>query len=72
MVFRRSNEVDQLAELSLEGSLKEEFHQVDIVFLAPEVLFEEVIDGSFKHESVVDSNVTNVGLDRYMSPRTQR
>lgn len=71
VVFRRGNEIDQLAELSLKGSLKEEFHQVDIVFLAPEVLLEEIIDGGFKHESVVDSNVTDVGLESFMSPLTQ-
>lgn len=40
----------------------EEFEQVDVVFLLPEVLLEEVVDRSLEHECVVDGNVADVFL----------
>lgn len=40
----------------------EEFEQVDVVFLLPEVLLEEVVDGSLEHERIVDGNVADVFL----------
>jgi hypothetical protein len=40
----------------------EEFEQVDVVFLLPEVLLEEVVDGRLEHERIVDGNVADVFL----------
>ena len=42
--------------------LMEKFNQVNIVLLLTEVLLEEVIDGSFKHERIVDSDVSDAFL----------
>ena len=40
----------------------EKFNQVNIVLLLTEVLLEEVVDGSFKHERIVDSDVSDAFL----------
>lgn len=43
--------------------LVEEFHQVDVVLLLTEMLLQEVVDGGFEHERVIDSDVTNRFLE---------
>ena len=40
----------------------EELDEVDVVLLLAEVLLEEVVDGSFEHERVVDGDVSDVFL----------
>jgi len=40
----------------------EKFNQVNIVLLLTEVLLEEVVDGSFEHERVVDGDVSDAFL----------
>jgi hypothetical protein len=52
-----------LTNLCLERSLVEELNKVDIVFLLSEMLLEEVVDGRFNHESIVDGDVSDFWLD---------
>ena len=42
--------------------LEEKLEQVDVVWLLSEVLLEQVVNGGLEHESVVNCNVTDVGL----------
>lgn len=49
----------------------EEFEQVDVVFLLPEVLLEEVVDRRLEHERIVDSNVADVFLPARVSVRSE-
>jgi hypothetical protein len=39
----------------------EEFKEVDIIFLAPEVLLEKEINSRFEEEGVVDGDVADLG-----------
>lgn len=44
----------------------EQFNQVDIVFLLSEMFLEEVVNGRFNHECVVDCNVSHFWLNRQL------
>jgi hypothetical protein len=45
------------------ADLVEELNQVHVVFLLPEVFLEEMVDGCFEHEGVVDRDVADSGLE---------
>jgi hypothetical protein len=40
----------------------EQFDEIDIIFLLPEMLLEQVVDGRFNHESIVDGDVSDFWL----------
>jgi hypothetical protein len=48
--------------------LKEELEKVDVVWLLSEVLLQEVVDSSLEHESVIDSDVADIGLSSANNP----
>lgn len=62
MILRGSNEVDELSHLSLIRRFVEQFYQVYIIRLAPEMHFEEVVDGGLQHERIVDCYQTNMWI----------
>lgn len=58
-VFGGSDEVNELAELGLEGDVVEEFEEHAVIRFGAEVLLEQKVDGGFQHEGVVDGNVAD-------------
>lgn len=56
VVFRRGEQVAQLADFGLEGGGVEEFEELGVVGVGVEVLFKEDVDGGFEHEGVVDGD----------------
>lgn len=62
VVLRGSDEIQELAELSLVGGLVEELDQVNVVGILSEMLLEEEVDGRLENEGVVDSNVVDTLL----------
>ena len=61
VVLGRGEQVAGLAQFRLEGDFVEELEKVGVAVLAPEVLFEEVVDGAFEHEGVVDGDHADFG-----------
>ena len=37
----------------------EQFKEVDIIFFRSEMLLEQIVNGSFKHERIVDGDIAN-------------
>lgn len=56
------DEIDKLSQLRLKGDIVEEFEKIAVVRILPEVLLEQIVNGSLEHERVVDGNVSD-GLD---------
>lgn len=55
-LFRRSNKIDQLSDLSLSCRLEEKFEEIDIARVLLEVQLYQAVDGGADHKSIVDRN----------------
>jgi hypothetical protein len=61
VVFGRGQQVASLAELGLESDFVEQLHQVDVVLVLAEVLFEQDVDGALEHKGVIDGDHADRG-----------
>jgi hypothetical protein len=56
VIFRGSNQVDELSHFRLISRLVEELEEVDIIALLSKVTLDEVVNRRLEHERVVDSD----------------
>jgi len=62
VVLRGGDQIAQLTQLGLPGSLVEELDDVDIRRVGAEALLQNHVDGRFKHEGIVDGDQTDTLL----------
>ena len=58
-IFGCSDQVNELAHFRFEGSFQEEFQEVNITWVGAKMDFEQVVNGGFEHERVVDGIIAD-------------
>ena len=60
MIFWGGQKIDELTKLRLEGHLVKKLQDINVKGVLSKMLLEQNVYGRFKHEAIVDSNVSNL------------
>lgn len=61
-IFRRGEEVAELADFGLESDAVEQLDHIGVAGMLAEVFLEEDVEGHFEHEGVIDGDHADAGL----------